>query len=512
MRHPYDLLIRWVLVALLLAGAGVAASGFLLYTSFGARIAARFAAHALPARSLTFDRLEGSLWTGLVLSGVTVRGLRALPGIHQLTIGEVHVAPLRPPFRLGLLRVTLRGARLRAPGIAQEIRAATVTGSAAQGWTLREIVAEEPAHLPAGSLLRVQQMDVDVDGGQPRLRAIQQGRLKLPYSETILIEAAQQAEHVTLRIYSTRVDAPEILAVLLKSWSVPDLAGTITDVDLRLDGSLTQLRCTGTFRVATLSHRGFGLADALGTVDLTLTQGAEAWQAQGAVTLKSGIVTARNARVMLSESRITLPGQGQSPGFHLRGTATVEDTRIDATLRGTLEHPELKLFSDPPHTQGRLLVMLLTGKSWRGSEIALEQGQLSTAVVRDAIDYFVFGGRGEVMAHHLGLSEFSLIYDPTTGGVGVKTGLFGRLEASYAVSRPDAQAGSAAGAAQPPGTTHKVGAAITLTPDASIAVEGEKTVQRRSADTTAATATGTTTETTRQNFLDQLLLKFKLKF
>ncbi len=71
-------------------------------------------------------------------------------------------------------------------------------------------------------------------------------------------------------------------------------------------------------------------------------------QMEGEVIIDSGLVNVRNANLKLSQSKLFFQGDIFNPRMDIHLGAKVEDMDIHLAVRGTLDHPQLIVSSDPP--------------------------------------------------------------------------------------------------------------------------------------------------------------------
>src|SRR5262249_55125147 len=146
--------------------------------------------------------------------------------------------------------------------------------------------------------------------------------------------------------------------------------------------------------VRKLVHSLFTASDAPVQAQLALDRGKHPPTLIGNVTLFGGLLRARDTAVSLRPSTVVFDGNPLKPRFNLAGTSRIGQTTIHVTLAGTREEPKLKLSSSPPQPEGILLAMLATGREWKGAQEAV-QGEVSSDLAVDFLDYLFFGGAGE---------------------------------------------------------------------------------------------------------------------
>ena len=140
------------------------------------------------------------------------------------------------------------------------------------------------------------------------------------------------------------------------------------------------------------------------------------------------------------------------------------------------------------------MVMLATGKRWKGAEASLNNAVISPDLTADFIDYFVFGGMGSKIARQFGISDISLKIDKQTTGIGIKKEVSEKAEISYGIEQSQAKE-------KEPTVTQKVGGEYKITE--SVSVEAEKELKQD--NETEKTQDKAQTD-------DKVLIKFKKEF
>lgn len=494
---------------------GAAIGGYVLGTSQGAWLLTRLILHQkLPADALTIGRRHGSLLTGLHLHEVMLRKPRGLPDGSVLTIQEATIGPVTSlnPKRLAL---ALDSVNVTMPGVIESVSVRRIEGSVLQGVTCADLMVENFRGVPDGTVLTVQRIDLLLPVAPQRIRAVHNGKLQLPYSEPIVFFGKQERGALDVRAYSRTLDAEEILEFFpTRGPMLRGVSGQVRDVEAHVTGNWRRPLLTGQFRVVKLVRKNFALLDAPGTASLEFQNlrrlGGKPLHAAGELVLVAGMIASKQTVIRLDPSKLLFSGSLRAPTYDMRGTSIVEGTTIHVALKGTKDHPDLKLTSVPPMLQLRLLIMLATGKNWEASEAGWAEGEISTDLVEDFIDYAFFGGRGSKLAHRVGITDVSLLYDAETGGIGAKTLLFDRFGAEYKLEQSN-ETDIKAGTTQ----KHILGAEYRLNEGSSIQLEGEKDLTGRQpqsgTSTTTAAPDGKTTPE-RESLLDRILLKYKRRF
>lgn len=486
-----------------LCAVSAALAAYLLLTPFGSELLTRMVLRwALKTDAVTIEQLEGTLARGMVLDELQIANVAGMRTDSPLMIDDVTIAPFVAAGQG--MDVTMRDIQLGPTPFARELVIASAQGRVSESVTFSDVVIRDPARLPPGSTIEIQRLDLGFPLHWDRVQVVHNGRIRLPYSEPIAVFATRQQDQLLVQAYSKGLDVREWVSLVTTHPRWRRLTGAITDVELSASGSLDALMVSGHFQVEQLRRQEFMLLHAPGIINLTLRGLPESPSVTGAIALWSGTVRARQTTITLQRGRFVFDGDPLRPQFDIRGTSTIGGIKITIVLTGTKDQPELRLTSDPPRAQGVLLLMLATGKRWKGVQETLAQGVISTDLAVDFLDYFIFGGLGSRLAKRLGITDLALTHDPQTRRVGVETTLGDKVELGVEVdpsTTTDASQTTEDG--QPYG---KVGAAYQLTPNTSIGVEGE----RSAAPSSASSHTGDAGEDGSASDADETIL-FKLK-
>jgi hypothetical protein len=335
--------------------------------------------------------------------------------------------------------------------------------------SLYNVLIENAQKLPPGAVIKVQRIDFSLKELRLRLLSIvvYNGRLKLPFSDTILFYGNYAKQILDLNIYSKKVSAREIIDLFTSKQLLSTMSGVFSDVNLHITGKRKALAMEGKFFIDKIIKGNFSITGCQGSVMMYCDDLFEAMALNGEIVFNSGTAAGHNTAVIsLEDSKIVFESDPKRPKFNIRGRAIVEGVKINAVLQGTADSPNLRLSSYPPLTQDLLLVMLATGRSWGTPSQGFGQDKLSADLVRDFVDYFIFAGKGTAIARQLGFSDISLTYNRQTKGVGVKTSIADKVQVSYEVE--PTQSGAIEGNA-----TQTVGGQLKITDTVSVAAEKE---------------------------------------
>lgn len=154
---------------------------------------------------------------------------------------------------------------------------------------------------------------------------------------------------------------------------------------------------------------------------------------RGELRVVDGTFSAFGQRLAIESGRLIYTGGPlENPGLEIRATRRVETVTAGALVRGTLQQPEISVFSDPPMSQAEVLSYLTLG---RGLD-ELQSGEMN--MVNQAANSLALSGGGLIasdLGRRLGFDDVSVTADDDAGGalVMVSKYLGGGLYVSYGV-------------------------------------------------------------------------------
>jgi len=373
-------------------------------------------------------------------------------------------------------------------------------GTLAGGVRLRNMDIESPQGLPPGTRVRVQELRVGLSplSLEDSTVHLSNGRVFLPSSDDpIVLFGSYRDRMLEANVFSHAFGVQDLSELGGGRWDLPKgLSGTVQRMDCTARGSPEAARVDGRLTVKALSYRGFSLRDSPVKLMLRLRRKEKKTGLRGQIVFFGGDLVSRATTVKLGPSRLRFTGDPKQPQLALRGVSIVEGTRIRIALKGTPARPEILLASEPPLPQQQLLLMLATGKGWKGTETLLTGNQIPIDLARDFLDVFFFSGSGGAFWKQFGLADVSVTYDTETGGIGVKKPLTERTEVRYGATPVQGEGG------QPPQTSHSVGAELKVTDRVSVEAEGKMRPSDPQADPQAKAAQAD----------GKVVIKYKRKF
>ena len=378
----------------------------------------------------------------------------------------------------------------------EDIEIKKIDGTITRALSFHEISLENLKYLPLGSIVEMEKIELDVNPFDLEgiYVNINNGKIRIPEADPILFNGTYANGSLELNIYAKSIGMSHIRNFFNDNTALRSINGAINDADIFISGSLQEPGLTGKLYIEKLTRNVFSIADCPVSLNLKFKDIRQDLKMFGEIILEDGSVSGpKTAVVKLQESKILFNGAPKTPVFDLKGLSNVEGTKINITLKGTMENPDIKLSSEPSFPKERLLLMLATNKSWKTAEGALMKGQMSPDVTRDFLDYFLFAGSGGRLAQYFGLKDLTFQLNGKTKGIGVKKDVTGNLDVSYAVEKEEAK--------EKNGTmVQKVGSEYKLTD--TIAVEAERELkQEKIPDAQDKTTTN-----------EKVLLKYKKSF
>ena len=333
----------------------------------------------------------------------------------------------------------------------------------------RNVIIKNLGWLPEGSILTVVEFETSLNflNAQNYLVKIHNANLELPGIAKFLFYGNYKGSSLDFNLYSKHINIDELLNVLPVTGKIKGFSGVINDFDLLLKGSFSKPQVSGKFIIKEIRRNDFVAVNCPGSFDLDLKDVIQHAKLYGEVQFKSGKLTGnKTAMVTLEPSSIIFSGNLKEPSLNFKGVSSVEGVKIDIVLKGTFKSPDLKLSSNPPIPREKLLIMLATGKMWRGVDAATQGAGSSTGLAADFLDYFIFSGSGSKLAKKLGVKDFSVKIDSSSKGVSLKKDLNGRTEVSYGIDQSNPKDSKSQ-------ATQKVGVGYKLTENISLDAERE---------------------------------------
>ena len=351
----------------------------------------------------------------------------------------------------------------------EDIKIKNAEGSLSDKLVWWGVVIKDVEWLPEGSILTVAELEANFNflNVQNSYVRIHNANLVLPGVAKFIFYGNYQGRTLDFNLYSKHINIDGLMNILPSGSKLKNFSGVINDFDLSLHGPFLKPQVSGEFLLKELRHKGFTAANFPGEFNLELKDIDHEAKLYGDVQFKSGKLTGnKTATVALEPSSVIFSGNSQEPSLNFKGNSYVERVKIDIVLKGTPKSPDLKLSSNPSMPKEKLLLMLATGKTWKGVDAVAQGTSLSPALAADFLDYFIFSGSGSQLAQKLGVKDFSIKIDNSSKGLSLKKELNTKTEVSYGVDQSKSKDSKSQ-------ATQKLGAGHKLTENISLDAERE---------------------------------------
>lgn len=349
-----------------------------------------------------------------------------------------------------------------------------IEGALLSRMVLKNLEFNDLENLPPGNILRIQELEItphSLNKDDIEIR-IENGRLMLPQSEPIVFNGTYQHHVVDMTVFAKSINLSEIVQGLISSnlfddlnWMKP-LSGTAANVDGKVEGTLEDLHIQGKVSAEKVKYKDISLSNTPIVLDLSVKRSEPDVRLNGIVMTDSGLLRVKKTDIQLDASKVTFTGKPTQPVFNLAGASKIGSVDIRVRLKGTLERPDINLHSTPPLPDELLLVMLATGKEWKGFVETADRDALSTDLAADFIDYFVLDGRGEKLANRAGIKDIQIELDKNRRGIGVSKDIINNVSVSYGVDETQVSQTEKT-------ISQKVGGKLQVTDKISVGIERE---------------------------------------
>ncbi|HUH00127.1 MAG TPA: translocation/assembly module TamB domain-containing protein [Gammaproteobacteria bacterium] len=155
---------------------------------------------------------------------------------------------------------------------------------------------------------------------------------------------------------------------------------------------------------------------------LAVTQPLALPWGRGELRVVDGTFSTFGQRLEIETGRLIYTGGPlENPGLEIRAVRKVDEVTAGALVRGTLQQPEISVYSEPPLPRAEALSYLTLGKSLD----QLQSGEQNT--VNQAANSLAMSGGGLIardLGRRLGLDDVSVSADDETGGTSVVIGKY----------------------------------------------------------------------------------------
>ncbi|MBF0489246.1 MAG: translocation/assembly module TamB domain-containing protein [Candidatus Omnitrophica bacterium] len=226
------------------------------------------------------------------------------------------------------------------------------------------------SHIPnlKNGIIRIQDLSIQVPlihWDQTSLR-INNATLFLPLSDPIIFHGTVIQNKIKGACYAHGVDAKQVVSSLGYDELAKNIYGSISNVDLVVEGPVNSPRLTGSFLVDKFAFKNTQLSDGFSHLDLTINSLGAVPSMTGFIIMESALVKVEKVLIDLATSKVNFKGDVSDFLLDIHGSSKVEDIAIDLAIKGTFQKPKLVFNSDPPMSEEQIMIALATGKSWSG--------------------------------------------------------------------------------------------------------------------------------------------------
>ncbi|MCA9401590.1 MAG: translocation/assembly module TamB domain-containing protein [Candidatus Omnitrophica bacterium] len=310
-------------------------------------------------------------------------------------------------------------------------------GNLLKGITYENIEIKNIHGLPVGSQLKIQKLFIQFPNFNPWNAHVDvlNARLFLPESDPVILRGKYQNNEMDVNVFSNGFSIHEVTEYLPKLKSLIPIKGTTKTVDLYLKKSPFDPHVNGSLTIEEFLYKGFTLKDCDVTLDLFIENAFHEPKIEGKILFNNGILHSHKTTVNIQKSFIKFTGPWNDPELSITGFSTIDRTKINISLKGTIENPHLILTSEPSLSKDRLMLMLATGKKWSSLD-KVQQAEFKTAdLTKDFVDYFFFAGKSNQFAKKLGIYDVSVKFTEDTKGIGAKKDLTDKLGVGYSIEQ-----------------------------------------------------------------------------
>lgn len=347
-----------------------------------------------------------------------------------------------------------------------------IQGHIGVGFKIDNLEVNDFENLPMGSVVRIQTFEIsnpvwDIDSGKITL---QNARVMLPNADPIILDGKYHGGVLDFSLFSQSIDLKQVAEILgIEKIYLPSY-DDIKNLDFHIQGSMDVPIISGNFFVEKLIYKDFTLRNAKVTVNLKLSKFSDEFTLAGEIVVEEGKLLIKNTEINLQKSTFFIKPDLPSTSFFIEGKSRVDGTEIQVILKGTKDKPDLQLSSEDDISKDKLLLMLATGKSWKGLDTAIDKKQVSSDLVKDFVDYFVFAGSGDRLARKMGIKNIFVNLEKEKKGIGVKKQLLDNVDVGYEVNEMGA-------ATSPKSLQQKISGDVSVTNKVSVSMEKELKVK-----------------------------------
>jgi hypothetical protein len=370
----------------------------------------------------------------------------------------------------------------------------SMEGSLAGHLVIKDLeISRFQGRLPRDLVVRISKIDVFFSTPLPRGLNVEihNGRVILPGSGNIIFDGLLQDGVFEADLYGRDIYLGDIYR-FSSAKELADLRGRVSRLESHLKISKRHFAAQGMIHVADIQGDRFVLEDCPLGFQWEYSKTSGPW---GQVNIFGGQLGLPHTVISLAAGgRVELADGFRDVRLDVKGSSRIEGVDISIRLKGTLKKPELRLDSDLSLRQERLLVMLLTGKSWKSAQESLAKGEVSADMVKDVLDFIFFDGQADKLARLLGISEVHLEMEKGKRGFGLGSQLTPRVKLNYSMGQEKRDDGNIS-------LTHTAGVVYEVVDHLSVEGQKEMRSQESLSNTTELPATN-----------DAVYVKYKQQF
>jgi hypothetical protein len=295
-------------------------------------------------------------------------------------------------------------------------------------------------------------------------------RLKCGKSNPLIMNAVIQNGVVNGTVSFFQVHIEDIIKELKANKFLIAYKPTFDEGELSIVGTVRKARVTGFVTLDDAATKDVRVRTIRSKVNLDISRSDDLFHIVGDISIVSGRIIIRDTtELAIERAQLYFDDTFDEPRLSCTFTSKVGGVRITVYMSGSVKNPEVRLTSDSGKPEQILLLMLLTGKEWKGVDALYEKDTLSRGIAIDFVDFLFFGGKVSRLVKRLGIDDISVSADSETIGVEVRKSLSPQADVSYRLEQ-QTQADTESRLSQ------KVGASVNITD--AVSIRGEKGIEK----------------------------------
>ncbi len=248
------------------------------------------------------------------------------------------------------------------------------SGTIRQGLVLKNVNIRNWPDLGPQAIVHLQRVDVRaISLERPKIEiTVFNGRLDLPNCEPVIFNAHYSGGVIRSNVYSKGLDVSVITRPFLPPRIWRNLEGSVSAIDLNVNGPLDRPRVEGHFYVDRIRYTDRTVREGTARADIFFSHPKDEWQMEGTAILETGLVMVHNTMIELLQSKAIFKGDVLDPDLQIFGTAQKDIYTIDLKIDGTLQNPQLHVRADPYLSEDSAHMLLGLG-NWAPSDISFQE-------------------------------------------------------------------------------------------------------------------------------------------